>query len=53
MKNYRFHQDTITEVKERADIYDVISEHVVLKKRGKDYVGLCPFHEGATRWPLN
>ncbi len=40
----RLHPDTIEEVKQRADIYDVISEHVVLRKRGKDYVGLCPFH---------
>lgn len=40
----RLHPDTIDEVKQRADIYDVISEHVVLRKRGKDYVGLCPFH---------
>ena len=48
MNNFRFHQDTITEVKERADIYDVISEHIILKKRGKDYVGLCPFHEEKT-----
>ncbi|MDE5069549.1 MAG: DNA primase [Trichodesmium sp. St16_bin4-tuft] len=48
MNNFRFHQDTITEVKERADIYDVISEHLLLKKRGKDYVGLCPFHEEKT-----
>lgn len=40
----RLHPDTIEEIKQRADIYDVISEHVVLRKRGKDYVGLCPFH---------
>ncbi|GAB1539494.1 DNA primase [Scytonema sp. NUACC21] len=40
----RLHPDTIDEVKHRADIYDVVSEHVVLRKRGKDYVGLCPFH---------
>ena len=48
MNNFRFHQDTIEEVKQRADIYDVISEHLVLKKRGKDYVGICPFHEEKT-----
>ncbi|MEB3341447.1 DNA primase [Okeania sp.] len=48
MNNFRFHQDTIAEVKQRADIYDVISEHIVLKKQGKDYVGLCPFHEEKT-----
>jgi DNA primase len=41
----RLHPDTIEEVKQRADIVDVISEHVVLRKRGKDYVGLCPFHD--------
>ncbi|KAB8330025.1 DNA primase [Scytonema tolypothrichoides VB-61278] len=40
----RLHPDTIEEVKQRVDIVDVISEHVVLRKRGKDYVGLCPFH---------
>jgi DNA primase len=41
----RLHPDTIDQVKQRADIVDVISEHVVLRKSGKDYVGLCPFHE--------
>ena len=41
----RLHPDTIEQVKQRADIVDVISEKVVLRKRGKDFVGLCPFHE--------
>lgn len=41
----RLHPDTIETVKQRADIYDVVSEYVVLRKRGKDYVGLCPFHD--------
>lgn len=41
----RLHPDTIEEVKQRADIVDVISDRVVLKKRGKDFVGLCPFHD--------
>ncbi|OCR00059.1 DNA primase [Nostoc sp. MBR 210] len=40
----RLHPDTIEEIKQRADIVDVISEHVVLRKRGKDFIGLCPFH---------
>ena len=31
------HPKTIQEVKEKADIVDVISEHVVLKKKGKEY----------------
>ncbi len=44
----RLHQDTIDEVKQRADIVDVVSERVVLRKRGKDFVGLCPFHNEKT-----
>ena len=44
----RLHPDTIEEVQQRADIVDVISEHVVLKKRGKDFWGLCPFHNEKT-----
>ncbi|MFN7659944.1 MAG: CHC2 zinc finger domain-containing protein, partial [Dolichospermum sp.] len=44
----RLHPDTIEEVKLRADIVDVISEYVVLRKRGKDFVGLCPFHDEKT-----
>lgn len=44
----RLHPDTIEEVKQRVDIVDVVSEHVVLRKRGKDYVGLCPFHDEKT-----
>jgi DNA primase len=36
---------TIDEVRSKADLYDVISERVVLRKAGKDYKGLCPFHE--------
>lgn len=38
------HPDTIEEVKNRVDIVDIISEYVVLKKRGRNYQGLCPFH---------
>lgn len=41
----RLHPDTIDQVKQRVDIVDVVSEHVVLRKQGKDFVGLCPFHD--------
>ena len=44
MKVPRLHPDTIEEVQQRVDIVDVISEHIVLRKRGKDFWGLCPFH---------
>ena len=45
MGNPRIHPDTIDNVRQRADIVDIISEQVVLKKQGKDFVGLCPFHD--------
>jgi DNA primase len=48
MNTPRLHSDTIESVKERADIVDIVSERVVLRKRGKDYLGLCPFHEEKT-----
>ena len=44
MRVPRLHPNTIEEVRQRADIVDVISEHIVLRKRGKDFLGLCPFH---------
>lgn len=36
--------EVIAEVRQRAGIVEVISETVVLKKAGKEYRGLCPFH---------
>lgn len=48
MKVPRLHPDTIEEVQQRVDIVDVISEHIVLRKRGKDFLGLCPFHNEKT-----
>jgi len=42
------HPHTIESVRERVDIVDVISDYVVLRKGGKDYQGLCPFHEEKT-----
>ncbi len=44
----RLHPDTIEEVQQKVNIVDVVSEHIVLKKRGKDYLGLCPFHNEKT-----
>lgn len=44
----RLHPDTIEEVKQRSDIYELVSEYVVLRKRGKDFIGLCPFHKEKT-----
>ncbi|MBI5809602.1 MAG: DNA primase [Deltaproteobacteria bacterium] len=41
-------KDKIEEVRERASIVDVISDYVPLKKRGANYIGLCPFHSEKT-----
>jgi len=40
----RISDDKIDEVRNAADIIEVISGYVQLKKRGKNYLGLCPFH---------
>lgn len=37
-------EDVINEIKYRNDIETVISQYVTLKRRGKNLVGLCPFH---------
>lgn len=34
----------LEELKRRNDIVDVVSSHVQLKRRGKNLLGLCPFH---------
>ena len=40
-----FDQTTVFQVQQANDIVDVISEHVSLKRKGREMVGLCPFHE--------
>ena len=37
-------EEVISQIKDRLDIVDVISQYVVLKKSGANYLGLCPFH---------
>lgn len=36
--------EIIEEIREKTDIVEVISDYVSLKRQGKNYVGLCPFH---------
>ncbi len=38
------YEDVISQIKDRLDIVDVVSQYVVLKKSGANYWGLCPFH---------
>lgn len=41
-------QATIDRIMDAAQIYDVVSDFVTLRKRGVNYVGLCPFHDDKT-----
>jgi DNA primase len=38
-------EETIEEVLQRAEIVDVVRQYVALKKAGKSFKGLCPFHD--------
>ena len=40
-----FDQAIVNQVQQANDIVDVISEHVSLKRKGREMVGLCPFHD--------
>jgi DNA primase len=44
----RIADDKIDEVRNANDIVEIISGYVQLKKRGKNYLGLCPFHTEKT-----
>jgi DNA primase len=44
----RIPESKIEEIRHTASIVDIISEHVQLRKRGKNFVGLCPFHSEKT-----
>ncbi len=41
-------EDKIEEVRRRTDIVSLIGEYVTLKKAGKNFLGLCPFHREKT-----
>ena len=44
----RIPEETIERIRNTADIYDVVAQYVDLKKRGRNYFGLCPFHSEKT-----
>jgi DNA primase len=41
-------EELISELRQRADIVGVIGQYVQLRQRGKNFVGLCPFHPEKT-----
>ncbi|TDL34516.1 DNA primase [Jeotgalibacillus sp. S-D1] len=40
----RIPDETVDDIRQKTDIVDVISDYVQLKKQGRNYFGLCPFH---------
>jgi len=43
-----FSEEKISEIKNSTDIIEVISEYVNLRKTGRNFLGLCPFHSEKT-----
>ncbi len=48
MKYARIDHETVGRILDAADIVDVVSDFVTLKRRGANYIGLCPFHNERT-----
>lgn len=44
----KFSNDIVNRVIESSDIVDLIGENVRLSRRGRNYIGLCPFHQEKT-----
>lgn len=44
----RIDRETVQRILDTADIVEVVSDFVKLKKRGSNYIGLCPFHSERT-----
>jgi len=43
-----FSDDTLSLIKDRLSVSDIIRRYVTLKQKGKDFLGLCPFHQEKT-----
>ena len=41
----RYSEELIEEIRSNNDIVDVISQYVILKRSGRNFFGLCPFHK--------
>lgn len=44
----RYSEELIDEIKNSNDIVDIISQYVILKRSGRNFFGLCPFHKEKT-----
>ena len=45
---YKIDNETVQKIIDAADIVEVVSDFVSLKRRGANYIGLCPFHNERT-----
>src|SRR5687768_7878933 len=43
-----FMQDTLEQIKNKLDIVEYIGQYVALKRAGRNFKGLCPFHQEKT-----
>jgi len=48
LRNGFFSEEKVSEIRDRSSILEVVSDYVNLKKTGKNYKGLCPFHSEKT-----
>ena len=48
MANGFFPEEKVSEIRDRSSILEVVSDYLSLKKAGKNYRGLCPFHSEKT-----
>jgi DNA primase catalytic core len=44
----RIPEETIQTIRDRVDVVDLIGRYVTLKKAGRSFKGLCPFHQEKT-----
>ena len=44
----RISEQVIEQIRSISDIYEIVSDYVQLKKKGRNYFGLCPFHDEKT-----
>lgn len=44
----RIPEETIAQIKDQTDITELVASYIKLERRGRNYVGLCPFHDEKT-----
>ena len=48
MAGGRDSDDLVNQVKSRVNLLDLVQQHVRLRKQGREFTGLCPFHQEKT-----